>query len=70
MAKTRVQLELPASAYDRLKRLKDKTEASSYTEVVRKALALQATILAHQDAGSKVMWRDPKTGETTELITL
>lgn len=67
---TRVQLELPQSSFDRLNRLKERTEASSYTEVVRKALALQHHIVTAQLAGSKVLWRDPKTGETTELITL
>lgn len=35
---TRVQLELPKGAYDRLVALKDATEAVSYSEVVRTAL--------------------------------
>lgn len=67
---TRVQLELSDSAHQRLNRLKEKTDASSYTEVVRKALALHHAIITAQQNGQKVMWKDPATGQTTELITL
>lgn len=35
---TRVQLELPKKAMDRIRRLKDRTEAASYAEVIRAAL--------------------------------
>jgi hypothetical protein len=35
---TRVQLEMPPQAMERLQRLKDKTEAASYAEVIRNAL--------------------------------
>lgn len=35
---TRIQLELPQRAFERIKRLKDRTEAASYAEVVRAAL--------------------------------
>ena len=35
---TRIQLELPQRAFDRVKRLKEMTEATSYAEVIRAAL--------------------------------
>ena len=37
---TRVQLEMPPQAMERLQRLKDRTEAASYAEVIRNALRL------------------------------
>ena len=37
-ATTRVQLEMPPQAMERLTRLKEKTEAASYAEVIRNAL--------------------------------
>ena len=37
---TRVQMELPASAMERLKELRDKTEAASYAEVTKNAYRL------------------------------
>ena len=33
---TRVQMEMPGVAFERLKWLKDKTEAASYAEVTKK----------------------------------
>ena len=48
-ATTRVQLELPPQAMERLQRLKDKTEAASYAEVIRNALRLfEALVDEHQ----------------------
>ena len=37
---TRVQLEMPPQAMERLQNLKDRTEAASYAEVIRNALRL------------------------------
>jgi len=42
---TRVQLELPEGAMARLRSLRDRTEAASYSEVVRRALQLYETTL-------------------------
>ncbi|HEY0282201.1 MAG TPA: ribbon-helix-helix protein, CopG family, partial [Rhizomicrobium sp.] len=39
-ATTRVQLEMPPQAMERLQKLKDRTEAASYAEVIRNALRL------------------------------
>jgi Arc/MetJ-type ribon-helix-helix transcriptional regulator len=38
MKTTRVQLELPEPSMERLKALKDKTEAASYAEVIKNSL--------------------------------
>jgi Arc/MetJ-type ribon-helix-helix transcriptional regulator len=37
---TRVQLELPPTSMARLRELRDKTEAASYSEVLKNALRL------------------------------
>lgn len=42
---TRVQLELPQPSMDRLRKLKQATEASSYAEVVRNALKAYESLL-------------------------
>lgn len=48
---TRVQLELPSQAMLRLQHLKDSTEASSYSEVIRNALKLYDDALRLQNKG-------------------
>ena len=42
---TRVQLELPEPSMERLKRLKEVTEASGYSEVIRNALKTYEALL-------------------------
>ncbi|HEY4125399.1 MAG TPA: ribbon-helix-helix protein, CopG family, partial [Rhizomicrobium sp.] len=42
---TRVQLEMPPQAMERLTRLKEKTEAASYAEVIRNALRLYEALV-------------------------
>lgn len=51
---TRVQLELPPQSYERLNALKDKTEASSYAEVLKNALRLYEALITQQDAGRRL----------------
>lgn len=51
---TRVQLELPDASYQRLKKLQEKTEASSYAEVIRNALRLYEALVNEADAGNTV----------------
>lgn len=51
----RVQFELPPSTYERLCSLKDKTEAASYTEVVKNALKLYELLLGESEAGGKFL---------------
>src|SRR5215831_21271125 len=50
---TRVQLEMPPQAMERLQRLKDKTEAASYAEVIRNALRLFEALVEEHEKGSE-----------------
>ena len=50
---TRVQLELPPQAMERLQRLKEKTEAASYAEVIRSALRLFEALVDEHEKGSE-----------------
>lgn len=52
-ATTRVQLELPPPAMERLQRLKERTEAASYAEVIRNALRLYEALVAEHEKGSE-----------------
>ncbi|UBM09992.1 ribbon-helix-helix protein, CopG family [Cupriavidus metallidurans] len=51
---TRVQLELPDKAMGRLRALRDKTEAASYSEVVKNALRLYESMISQCEAGRRV----------------
>jgi hypothetical protein len=46
---TRVQMEMPPKSMERLAALKDKTEASSYAEVVKNALRLYEALIKEQE---------------------
>ncbi len=50
---TRVQLELPPQAMERLQKLKEKTEAASYAEVIRNALRLFEALVQEHEAGAE-----------------
>jgi hypothetical protein len=50
---TRVQLEMPPQAMQRLQMLKDKTEAASYAEVLRNALRLYEALIAEAENGAE-----------------
>ena len=52
---TRVQLELPLQAMERLTRLKEKTEAASYAEVIRNALRVFEALAEEHDKGSEFL---------------
>lgn len=56
---TRVQLEMPPQAMERLQRLKDKTEAASYAEVLRNALRLYEALIAEAERGAQLSIRSP-----------
>lgn len=62
-ATTRVQLELPPQAMDRLQRLKDRTEAASYAEVIRNALRLFEALVDEHEKGAEFSLKRPN-GET------
>jgi len=50
---TRVQLEMPPQAMERLQRLKEKTEAASYAEVIRNALRVFEALVQEHEAGAE-----------------
>jgi Arc/MetJ-type ribon-helix-helix transcriptional regulator len=54
-ATTRVQLELPPQAMERLQRLKDRTEAASYAEVIRNALRVFEALASEHEQGSEFL---------------
>jgi Arc/MetJ-type ribon-helix-helix transcriptional regulator len=54
---TRVQLEMPPQAMDRLQRLKERTEAASYAEVIRNALRLFEALIEEHGKGSEFALR-------------
>jgi len=60
---TRVQLEMPPQAMDRLTRLKEKTEAASYAEVIRNALRLFEALVDEHEKGAEFSLKRPD-GET------
>jgi len=68
--KTRVQLELPDASMERLKRLKDRTEAASYADVVKSAFLLMEHLVALSDEGKTLTAVDKKTGESQELLLM
>jgi len=50
---TRVQLEMPPQAMERLQKLKEKTEAASYAEVIRNALRVFEALVQEHEAGAE-----------------
>jgi hydrogenase maturation factor HypE len=62
----RVQLDLPPRSLDRLMALRDKTEASSYAEVIRNALQLYEALIEEVDKGNEVCIR--RDGQVSSLM--
>jgi Arc/MetJ-type ribon-helix-helix transcriptional regulator len=60
---TRVQLEMPPQAMDRLTRLKEKTEAASYAEVIRNALRVFEALMDEHEKGAEFQLKR-QDGET------
>ena len=60
---TRVQLEMPPQAMERLQKLKEKTEAASYAEVIRNALRVFEALIQEHDSGAEFSLKRPN-GET------
>jgi len=56
---TRVQVEMPESSMERLKRLQVKTEAASYAQVLKNALQLYEAIVEEQEKGSEIYLKRP-----------
>jgi len=66
---TRVQLELPEKSFERLNKLKEKTEAASYAEVLKNALRLYESIIVEHDNGKQLFLKD-KDGVITKYEIL
>ena len=62
---TRVQLELPETSMNRLRALRDKTEAASYAEVLKNALRLYEALVKEAEEGNELVIRR-KNGEQAE----
>jgi hypothetical protein len=62
---TRVQLELPESSMERLKALRDKTEAVSYAEVIKNSLRLYEALIKESDSGNQVCVKSVDGKETS-----
>jgi|SwirhisoilCB2_FD_contig_21_26750043_length_733_multi_6_in_0_out_0_2 Arc/MetJ-type ribon-helix-helix transcriptional regulator len=62
---TRVQLELPESSMERLRALREKTEASSYAEVIKNSLRLYEALIREAEAGNQVSVKSTEGSETT-----
>jgi len=65
----RVQMELSPSSFDRLNKVKDLLEASSYTEVMKDALRLLEYVAEEDTEGSKFFIKR-KDGEISEVKIL
>lgn len=58
-ATTRVQLEMPPQAMVRLQKMKDRTEAASYAEVIRNALRLFEALVDEHEKGAEFSLKRP-----------
>lgn len=68
MAKTkRVQLDLPERSMERLQALRDKTEASSYAEVLKSSLRLYEAVIKEAESGNRFLVEEP-SGRQKEFI--
>lgn len=67
--KIRLNLDLTNANMELLKNIKERSEAPSLTEVVRKALSLYDLVLAHGEKGGKIVFEDAH-GEQERLRIL
>lgn len=63
---TTVQIEMPQASMDRLRALKERTEARDYAEVVKNAFKLYEQMIEYAEAGNTFMLRD-KSGIVSEV---
>ena len=61
-------MEMAPKTMDRLKTLRDKTEAASYAEVVRRALQLYEAMIEEHEHGSEISIRR-KDGDIVSVFT-
>ena len=54
---------MPEPSYERLNALRQRTEAASNAEVIRRALQLYESILEEHDKGVEIAFRNKEDGE-------
>ena len=59
-------MDMPPKSVERLKALQEKTEASSYAEVVRNALQLYEALIDETDNGGRILIE--RDGNTAPLV--
>lgn len=62
--KERINLALSPRAFEQLEKIREKTEASSYTEVFRNAIKLYDALIEEAEQGNEFLVRD-KNGNLT-----
>jgi hypothetical protein len=67
---SRIQLDLSPHARDRLLRLRDETEAASYSEVIKRALVLYERVHDEQKGGRPIGFLDAKDMVFHEILVL
>jgi hypothetical protein len=65
---TRVQFEMPRRSMDRLRMLKEQTEAGSYAEVFRNALRYYEFLIQQAEEGNEVVVRDKRDPSKNTVI--
>lgn len=65
---TRVQFEMPQRTMERLRMLKDKTEAASYAEVFRNALRYYEFLIEQAENGNEVVIQSKGDPEKRTVI--
>ena len=55
--RVRLSLDITPRVREQLSHLEKKTEAGSFTEVVRRVLALYDLVVEHQDEGGKLIFK-------------
>lgn len=66
--KERINLSLSPRAYEQLDYLREKTEASSYTEVFRNAIRLYDALIQEAEKGNEFLVRDKEGNLTSYKI--
>lgn len=59
-------MDMPPKSLERLKALQEKTEASSYAEVVRNALQLYEALINETDNGARILVE--RNGSSAPLV--
>lgn len=68
MKTTRINIEIPVATRKLLESLKERTGASSMTEVIRQAVSRFEVVVTAKENDSKIISIDKKSGSETELF--